>query len=661
MRFFFGLLMVVCVGNNSLWAQVLQHSTEEKATDTSAINELLKKGYTLREINPDSAALIYQKALNASRIANYKIGIADALCGLGRFYNIQNQQRRAIGFLQKALPYCDSSVRGREKFIAAYLLLSESYYYIGRYDSCVYYRYEALNQMESSGITDPVLRLRVYSKILQFWLNAHADIRNDKYIAHIMQNINELEKGALARNDSSLLVNVFFQKEGYYHNISENDSARYYGLQSIALGHRQQVIPSMMMAAYLNMALTYMDDKAPDSAILCINKAVVEAPEQGRSTNRYLLFADIFLGKALAMKKQYLKAIAVTEPALARADELSLNNVSEIAYETLADAYEATGNFEASARNRKLYAQLRDSLMKTEKMEIGYNLDMKYRVAEKNKELAQKELAIVQNKIRIRSKNIWIGSITAGLLLITAISVLLYRNSKHKQKLQSEKIYMLQQEMEIKLLKAMISGTEKERSRIARDLHDGIGGTLGSIRAQLGMLYKKQNPNEAHTDYNHIMQLLAEASADLRKTAHNLMPEILLQEGLVAATELFCERAAKGYEIDLKFASYGEAGTIPPELEMTLYRTIQELVQNILKHAAAKHALVQLNFNGPHISLTVEDDGKGMNNIEGKNVGMGLKTIASRIQSLQGTMDIDTKPEEGTSIYIELDTNNSKV
>jgi signal transduction histidine kinase len=208
----------------------------------------------------------------------------------------------------------------------------------------------------------------------------------------------------------------------------------------------------------------------------------------------------------------------------------------------------------------------------------------------------------------------------------------------------------------------MINGTEKERSRIARDLHDGIGGTLGSIRAQLGMLYKKHDAGDAHADFNYIMQLLADASTDLRKTAHNLMPEILLQEGLVAATELFCERAAKGHELNLSFSSIGEMTTIPAELELTLYRTIQELVQNILKHAEAKNALVQLMFTGTHISLTVEDDGKGIAGMQKQTgAGVGLKTITSRIQSLHGTMDVRSQPGEGTSIYIEMDISNSKV
>lgn len=654
------LWMLICT--TATQAQTLR-SSEPLLQDTVSINRLLDHGYALRENFIDSSAQLYKQAYQASVAINYRNGMADALSGMGRYFNITNQQRKAVAYLKQALQFCENDRRGKELNLSIHLLLSESYYYLGKYDSCALYRYEALNFIEHNKVDNPALRLRVYSKILQFWLNAHEDIRHDKYIRYIMQNIDEIERQALASKDSNLLVNIYFQKEGYHHNISQNDSARYYGLLNIKVGRRHNVLPSMIMAAYLNIALTYLDDKMPDSAIANVYRAIQEAPEQGRASNRYLWYADVFLGQAYAMKHQYEKAISLTLPALQKADAQSIMSIAEQAHQTLADAYEGIGNYQQSALHRKLYSEVKDSMMKTEKMELGYNLDMKYRIAEKNKELAQKELAIIRNENRIRSKNIWIGCITAGLLLISAISMLIYRNNRHKQRLQAQQINSLQQEMEIKLLKAKIESTEEERSRIARDLHDGVSGTLGSIRTQLGMIYRKHNPaSETHTDFENIIQMLEEASSDLRKTAHNLMPEILLQEGLVSATALFCERTARGHAINLTFHSIGESTPLPAELELTIYRTIQELVQNILKHAEAKNALVQLVFNGSSIALTVEDDGKGMNAEKGPHAfGAGLKTITERIHSLHGSIDMDSISGEGTSIYIELDTDKSKV
>ena len=629
--------------------------------DTAQINALTKKAYKLRESNTDSAGILYSMALNQSKQIGYRNGMGESLCGIARYYNIKNEQANAVDYIRRSFPCFENNQKGKQLYVSALVLMSESFFYLGAYDSCSFYRYEALNYIEDNPIDNPGLRLTVYSKILQYWLNAHEDIKQDKNIQRIMQHINELETQAVATNDSNLLVNVYFQKAGYYHNIPQNDSARYYGFKNIELGKRLKVTPSMLMACYLDIALTYIDDKQPLPAIENIQKAIIEAPAQGKATNRYLIFADIFLGGAYNMQGKFREAIALVVPALASAQQLNLNSILELAHKTLADAYDGAGQYKEAAEQRNLYAIAKDSLMKTEKMELSYNLEMKYRIAEKNKELAEKELSIAKNDIRIKNKNILIVCITAGLLLIVIISLFIQRNSKHKQKLQSEKISGLQQEMQIKTLKAMVSGSEKERSRIARDLHDGVSGTIGSVRARVGMLFRKSPVPETEKDFTDIMQLLEEASTEIRKTAHNLMPEILLQEGLVNATELFCNREAKNHPVNISFSHYGEIRRMPPDAELTLYRIIQELVNNLLKHANAANAIVQINFNGSMVGITVEDDGQGMPvDKDAAQFGAGLKTITERIHALNGSISIASKPMEGTSIYIEIDIDKIK-
>lgn len=624
--------------------------------DTASIGRLINKAFAYRETQADSSGYLYKKALSAAITAGYRIRILDALFGLGRYYNIKNQHRTAVRYLSQSSSFLSKADRTGEPQVTANLLLSESYYYLGMYDSCAYYRYEALRLIETNPVGNAALRLRVYSKILQFWLNVHEDIRHDTNIQQIMERINALEKQALAASDSNLLVNIYFQKEGYYHNISKNDSARYYGLRNIDLGKRLNVSPSMIMAAYLNIAITYIDDKNPEAAITNIRKAVELAPEQGRASNRYLIFGDIILGQAYNLAQQYRQAIAIAVPAVEKAKALNINSIMELAHETLADAYEGTGDFRNAAIQRKLYSVVKDSLMKSEKMELMYTLEMKSRIAEKNKALAEKELSLVKNEIRIRNKNILIAGISIGGLLILVISLLVLRNNRHKQKLQAEKIIGLQQEMEIKLLKAMVNGSEKERSRIARDLHDGVSGTIGSIRARLGLVSRKHTTMDVSKDFTEIMRLLEDAATEIRKTAHNLMPEILLQEGLVSATELFCKRVASSNAIEINFVTHGEIQRLPQDQELLLYRTIQELVQNILKHAKATTALVQLVFNGPVLSITVEDNGQGINRGNQRSFGIGLTTITERIHAMKGTIDISGVAGEGTSIYIELDT-----
>lgn len=632
----------------------LRTNAQKPLTDTAGINQLLERAYTLRESSSDSSGMLYQQALEASRKINYRNGIAESYCGLGRYYNIKNEQEKTLYHLRQGIPYCGNDTKGRDQKVIIYILLSESFYYAGRYDSCAWYRYEALDLVENNrNSTSLPIQLKVYSKILQFWVNAHEDIKNDSYIVHIMQRINGLETKALEKNDSSMLVNIYFQKAAYYHNANKNDSSRYYSLKNIELAKAMHMVPSMIMSSYVNMAITYLADKAPSKAIESLNMAIQEAPVQGRETNRYLAFADIFLGEAYCMLKDYRKAIALTEPALAKAVSLKVISITDHAHQTLAQAYEAIGDYKKAVFHQQQYATIKDSIMKSEKMDLVYNVEIKSRIADKNREIAQQELAIARNESRIKTKNFWIAGISIGLLAICIVSVLLYINNRNKQKLQAGKINALQQDMKIEQLNAMIKGEEKERSRIARELHDGMGGTLATVRLQMSAMFRKEGKENMPAEFGNIMQLLEEASTELRSSAHNLMPEILLQEGLSKAVELFCERVSSASKLDISYEALGDLSNLDNEFSLVVYRIVQELVNNIVKHANAMQALVQLNCHNHMLGITIEDNGRGMDG-SSKGNGMGLSTIKQRIEAMNGQLDIHSSPENGTSIYIEF-------
>jgi signal transduction histidine kinase len=131
------------------------------------------------------------------------------------------------------------------------------------------------------------------------------------------------------------------------------------------------------------------------------------------------------------------------------------------------------------------------------------------------------------------------------------------------------------------------------------------------------------------------------------------MPEILLQEGLAKATALFCERVRKGHTLELSFQSLGTASGLSTDAELTIYRIIQELVHNILKHANARNAIVQIAYYETQLAVTVEDDGNGMLAMS-QSDGIGLKTIRERVNSLNGELHIDSVPGQGTSVHIEI-------
>lgn len=660
-------LTLLCLLANNTGVQAWQLppvGREALVKDTAAINRLLQRAYLLRERNPDSSIYLNMVAQESSRQLGYDAGICDSYLGLSRTHVIVNQNNEAVKDARAALLYCTDEKRKYEQETNVYLAFAFVYYFQGRFDSCAWYQYKALNLVESRNITDIKLQLAAYSNVLQFWITVHNDIKHDQYIQNIMRHINEIEKTAIANRDSTILEEVYFRKSGYFFNCGERDSMRYYSKLTIEMAKRQKSTPSVIIASLLNITESYLEDSLPADAIHYANEAIKAMPDKNKGNSRFYIAANLDLGNAYYMQKRYHESIKILELSLEKANAFDYVDISEEVHHTLAKAYDATSNYQQASLHWGVYATMRDSIVKAKNMELVYNVEMKYRLADKERTLAQKELAITVTENRIKIKNIWIGIILTFTCLLMILGSLLFRNNKHKQKLQAEKIRTLHQDLAIGNLQAMIAGEEKERSRIARDLHDGMGGTLAIIRTRLSNVHRKLDTThlQPQHDLTEILLLLEEASAELRKTAHNLMPEILLREGLIKATLLFCERIRKGYMLEINTEIWGDNKRLTDDFELIVYRMIQELVHNILKHARATQALIQIVFHKTVMSITVEDNGTGITdnkNVQGE--GTGLKNIRERISSLNGIIDISSTPGKGTSIYIELplDTHNA--
>jgi signal transduction histidine kinase len=408
-----------------------------------------------------------------------------------------------------------------------------------------------------------------------------------------------------------------------------------------------------IVATLLNISESFLEEKKADSTIFYAKEVIRKIGVKKSEGQMYYLVAHYFIGKALCLQQKYSEAIQVTLPALQMAKQNNRDYVIYFAHDVLSQAYGATGEYRKAWEEQKAYTATMDSTRKNGNIQAISQMEMRYRMAENKKELAEKELSIARKDNSIRNQRVLLSVISVGSALLLLISFLLYRHHSNKQRI---KLLQVEQKMEISHLNAMIQGEEKERSRLARELHDGIGGLLGSIRLQLSSALKTYRIEDRSDDFSFILKLLEGAYADLRKTAHNLMPETLQQEGLAKATQLFCRSIHKGGKTEVIFETVGEIPVLPPHIELSLYRMMQELVHNIIKHGNAGKALVQLAYIENRLALTVEDDGEGFipgdetNNQE----GMGLTTIRNRVKSLGGNIDVSSTPGEGTSVYIEI-------
>jgi two-component system NarL family sensor kinase len=275
---------------------------------------------------------------------------------------------------------------------------------------------------------------------------------------------------------------------------------------------------------------------------------------------------------------------------------------------------------------------------------------IRYETEKKDSQL-KLQLAIIRQKNTLNY--ILIGSAAAILI----ISLLSYRNYRNKQRLQQQRIIELETEKQLTATEAVLKGEEQERTRLAKDLHDGLGGMLSGIKYSFqtmkGNLIMTPENQQA---FERSMDMLDSSIKEMRRVAHNMMPEALVEFGLDTALKDFCNDINQSGALQVTYQSIGlENVAIEQTTAITIYRIVQELINNTMKHAAAKSAIVQVTRTGESISITVEDDGKGFDPVilKGKR-GIGWSNIQSRVEYLKGKLDVQSEPGKGTSVLIEL-------
>lgn len=213
-------------------------------------------------------------------------------------------------------------------------------------------------------------------------------------------------------------------------------------------------------------------------------------------------------------------------------------------------------------------------------------------------------------------------------------------------------------EMERKVLSAVIQTEEKERERFSKDMHDGIGPLLSTVKLYVNELGSSDIGDTEKTEFViQVNKMLDDAVASIREISNNLMPRAIHEYGIIKALDAFCTKVNQTGKIHVEFDSVGIESTLDKNVQLILFRVISELLTNTIKHARAKNAYIKLHKSDDNISLIFTDDGIGFNSkevMENKNSGIGLKSIVSRIKSINGSVEIISTEGEGFKIIIEI-------
>ena len=371
---------------------------------------------------------------------------------------------------------------------------------------------------------------------------------------------------------------------------------------------------------------------------------------------------NYLIGKNLAMDGQKERAL---EYLLAATE--GLNEKSDLAYDVyreLAKEFNEAGEMSEAFKYLLKAEDVQDDLHDKEKYALANQTAVKYQIREKEREIRELEQdnELKQSKLTQRTRLFMI--FLAILLLGSAAGFNYYRLQKHKletesliarqrEEISGQKIIDLENSLKIKDLEAMVNGQEVERSRIAKDLHDSLGGMLSTLKLQYDSLQIDHKGLTEDKSYHKIMGLIDEACKDVRDIARNLKPTALERLGLSAALKDLINRYASKGILDISLHVNDVDGVLNEESKLHVYRIIQELLNNALKHAQASEIDVQINRTADELLLMVEDNGKGFKHDEVEK-GLGLGNLESRVNVLKGEIIIDSTLDKGTSVIVHI-------
>ena len=324
----------------------------------------------------------------------------------------------------------------------------------------------------------------------------------------------------------------------------------------------------------------------------------------------------------------------------------------ELAYNWISKNYKALKKHDSAVVFLERKISLKDSINHIFNAENINYLNTKFETEKKEKENLQLESK--QKKTR--------SYLILALVILffgTLTAILIQKNTKRKQKLaeqekelETQKLATVLKEQELTSIDAMIEGQEKERQRIANDLHDDLGGLMATVKLHFNALKEKQTPEL----YKKTNELIDEAYDKVRTVAHAKNSGVIANQGLLKAINEMADKISTSNKITINVVDHGLENRLENSLELTLFRIIQELITNTIKHAEATEVTIHITNHEDSLNLMVEDNGKGFNpsQITKTNKGMGISSIDKRVEHLNGTLTIESEKNQGTTIIIDI-------
>ncbi len=654
-------------------------NTAKQDTQKVIILNLLSKDFNRND--PSQTFAFAQQANKLATKNNYIPGLGNSYCNLGMYFLYTNNNDSALICFNKGLVITNNI---KFKAIHANLLKRKGvvYYYSGATDSALFYYKRSLAQYES--IKDSLEIIKMLNNIgsvcarkgdlddaIFYFLKClrFDERKNDtKNVALDCNNLgsmftqkrdfksaeNYLQRALQIRRllkDSVMLASTLLNLGHVYHDKKEVKASLDQYFKAISLLNKNKNPYDYAMVVN-NIGLSYFDSGDLDNALKYYTESLAIKRQTGDKSGLASTLGN--LGTIYYNKKNFSKAIEYYSESEMIAFETGDLSYQVNALYNLHNCYLFSDKNELAKQTFAKYVILKDSMYNATSSGQIAEMQTLYETEKKEKEnleLKQKtELQQLQLENENQQRKNQLAIALVIVILIAGTFLFIYNRKQQQQKVERAEAEKLR-------FKDVIEAEEKERSRIAQELHDGLGQLLSAARLNVASL-EDSVIKEDKPGLDRALKILDDACVEIRSISHNMMPSALTRLGLIPAINEVVDNinATKGLKIDFS-TNFDES--LGKSLDITVYRVIQEVLNNMIKHAKADQIYMSITKTAGDLEISMKDNGIGFDTDKLKDSkGMGWKNIFSRVSMLDGNIKLESEPQKGTMVYIKLKLKN---
>jgi len=568
---------------------------------------------------------------------------------LGVNYNRLGKTNIALNYLNQAF----NKLAQQNNSALNYAIYNEkavAFKNIASYDSAIIYYDKALILSEKT----PQKLSTIYNNIGKLYTLKEEQLAENKrdfkeaksYLYKSLESLNKYPNLPAEALANTLLGNIA-NKEGIY-----DTALMYYSAADHIYKKRKD--QNGQFDILLNKGEILRKQSELDAALKLYDSALNYYEKENIAVG--IITAKINMAKVMKDKSRYKDAISLLEESLSLSIRSGRMKKSMDIYEQLSGTYEKMGNYKKAIDYRDKYIEYyQDSIFTLEKEKVQLDYEAKYRVKEFEAESFQIKTKLLESDLKLeksRNDNTIILLVGMGLVSLLLFIYLYQRKVSRKNKIiADQKIKQLEEEKKLLAARALVEGQDQERKRIAKELHDGLGVLLSTAKMQFTSIKDKSPENQPLIEK--ATKMLEQAAGDVRKISHNMMPGLLTRYGFYEAVEDLFEKLDDTPGLEAKTAISGEQNRLAENTEIMLYRIVQEMVNNTLKHAAASEISLDIVVLPHQLTIDYSDNGKGFDiakTLAKKTIG--LTSIQSRVNFLNGTLDVQSKKGQGTNYQI---------